>query len=520
MTNEIRGTRNDDEIFGTDEADIIYGREGNDLIEGQEGDDVLIGGVGWDTLIGGAGDDLLIDDDASSGSGYRGASMFGGEGDDTYDLTANDLDRSAAFSIIEEIGEGFDTIRFHGLRVEDLVITDFADSLRFNFYDQQGQKIASATFATEFIEPVDRIRDVHGGFDFFERYERIEFDDGTVLDATTGLPFNSLDGASGLVKGTRAGDDLYGDFDGIGGYGGDDTFHLGPATRASGGFGNDTFIVTRGADVDTRSSAAIYDEFGQGYDKVVFDGLLPGQVRLHTYEYRDTMYVSLAVPKDGDGRHEISIYDTTLETLFSRIERFEFADGTAWSTMSGFTARNVDGGVTSVGSGADDILNGTDRTDALAGRFGNDLINAGAGDDLLYGGHGDDQLFGGDGDDDLSGGGGNDILFGGAGDDRLDGGHGDDILVFEGAGSGSLIGGTGQDVFVIESGTGNIVIEDFRPGYDLIDLGELGGPKSYFELLAQSSEEDGSTTVSLDDGHTLCLQNVTMGTLSANDFVF
>jgi VCBS repeat-containing protein len=123
-----------------------------------------------------------------------------------------------------------------------------------------------------------------------------------------------------------------------------------------------------------------------------------------------------------------------------------------------------------VGTGGDDILFGTNRSDwmfglagddVLYGLGGNDWLFGGDGDDLLFGGEGNDRLFGGRGDDTLHGDDGNDWLFGGKGDDtlyggegndRLFGGRGDDIL-FGGAGNDRLYGGSGDDV--LDGGAGN-----------------------------------------------------------------
>jgi Ca2+-binding RTX toxin-like protein len=77
------------------------------------------------------------------------------------------------------------------------------------------------------------------------------------------------------------------------------------------------------------------------------------------------------------------------------------------------------GGITP-GSGAAEILAGTD---------GNDILRGGGGGDFIFGAAGDDFVFGGDGDDRLGGGDGNDFLIGGGGDDHMTGGPGTDIHV-------------------------------------------------------------------------------------------
>jgi Ca2+-binding RTX toxin-like protein len=79
-----------------------------------------------------------------------------------------------------------------------------------------------------------------------------------------------------------------------------------------------------------------------------------------------------------------------------------------------------------LGTSADDIIVGTDRTESLFGYAGNDqvlagggrdYVDAGEGADIVDGGAGNDFIYGGDGDDSLKGGSGNDLLLGGNGED-------------------------------------------------------------------------------------------------------
>jgi Ca2+-binding RTX toxin-like protein len=121
-----------------------------------------------------------------------------------------------------------------------------------------------------------------------------------------------------------------------------------------------------------------------------------------------------------------------------------------------------------IGTPADDLLNGTTIGDSLFGLQGNDVLAGLPGDDCLFGGigsdrlsgaegddrvlgddgkngvGGDDSLSGNDGNDLLSGGPGNDRLYGGRGADRLSGGRGKDRLS-AGEGRNVLRGGYGKD---------------------------------------------------------------------------
>ena len=121
-----------------------------------------------------------------------------------------------------------------------------------------------------------------------------------------------------------------------------------------------------------------------------------------------------------------------------------------------------------------DMISGAGGHDKIFGMAGNDDLNGGAGNDTLEGGSGNDNLNGGLGNDLMIGGGGNDTLAGGAGDDVLDGQTGDDIII-AGIGSDRLTGGGGNDRFVfLDKGEGKgTIINDFKPGQDVIDLSAL-----------------------------------------------
>jgi YD repeat-containing protein len=91
-----------------------------------------------------------------------------------------------------------------------------------------------------------------------------------------------------------------------------------------------------------------------------------------------------------------------------------------------------------LGTGGNDTLTGTQKSDiicgfggndTLIGKGGNDCIFGGAGNDTIRGNNGADNLFGGDDNDAIEGGGGNDLLDGGNGADNLDGGKNTDTCL-------------------------------------------------------------------------------------------
>lgn len=81
---------------------------------------------------------------------------------------------------------------------------------------------------------------------------------------------------------------------------------------------------------------------------------------------------------------------------------------------------------TIIGSGGNDILNGTPDDDVLCGLGGNDILIGYGGDDIFFGGSGRDHLIGGYGRDEMHGGPGPDLLIDTQGQSWEDGGQGVD----------------------------------------------------------------------------------------------
>ncbi|WP_199260816.1 calcium-binding protein [Paracoccus binzhouensis] len=75
-----------------------------------------------------------------------------------------------------------------------------------------------------------------------------------------------------------------------------------------------------------------------------------------------------------------------------------------------------------------------------------------------------------------------DMMQAGAGTTHLEGGAGDDILI-AGAEPLRMTGGNGADIFVVREVDGKIVITDFEPGVDRLDLSFLGMIRSTDQLV-------------------------------------
>lgn len=111
-------------------------------------------------------------------------------------------------------------------------------------------------------------------------------------------------------------------------------------------------------------------------------------------------------------------------------------------------------GLVLVGTGADEVLTGSDAGDQIDGAAGNDTLLGGRGLDLLDGGAGNDSLRGGSDADTLNG---------GAGDDQLDGDLGTDRLA----------GGAGNDRYILRHGV-DAVVEEAGGGRDTVVVSDMG----------------------------------------------
>jgi Ca2+-binding RTX toxin-like protein len=143
------------------------------------------------------------------------------------------------------------------------------------------------------------------------------------------------------------------------------------------------------------------------------------------------------------------------------------------------------------GSGAKNVIEGTDEDDRLAGGDAEDWIFGKKGHDWIVGGKGRDVIDAADGDDTIDGGADNDIIDGGAGNDTLRGGDGDDTV--EGNDDDDLIdGGQGNDN--ADGGDGNDVLRG-GPGDDVLAGGDGDDSLSGAQGNDSLSGNDGNDTI-------------------------
>ncbi len=512
-----------DRLLGASGSDLLHGRGGDDELRGEEGADLLLGGAGNDALYGGPGDDVLDGgpgDDWLSGGPGDDLFRFGpGDGRDrivNWDPEAGRLDQVALGAGIrpeavslERSGRDL-VLHLPGedrLTVQNYFLEDGASPARVDrFVFADGTVWDVETVKAKVLEPTegpdqitgyatdDVLRGL-GGSDWLyggggaDRLEggaggdRLHGETGadTLLGGEGadylhgGEGADVLDGGPGRdwLSGEDGDDDLQG---GVG----DDSLYGGPGNDVlEGGPGNDTLDGGPGNDVyrfgpgDGQDRIVNWDGGAGRTDEVVLDaGVRPEEVALER-SGRDLM---LRLPSGDRLRVQDYFWDDARGPF--RVDRFVFADGTAWDveTVKAKVLEPTEGPDRITGYGTDDVLRGLGGSDWLYGGDGADRLEGGAGrdyllgergDDLLDGGtdmdwlsgqEGDDRLLGGPGDDTLLGGPGNDVLEGGAGDDWLDGGPGDDVYRF---GPG---GGWDRIVSYDRSGADELRLDGVVPG--------------------------------------------------------
>jgi len=533
----LYGEAGNDTLLGGNDEDVLDGGEGSDYLSGSDGDDVLLGGDGNDTLYGGNNDD----------------SLTGGLGNDYVDGNTG----STAF--FYNLGDGNDTL------AGSSTLASYVNTLQFGEGILPDQVTASAS-GYDIILRLTATNETVTLKNFLLNsscwMDSIAFSDGTtwstaeILDKArlqVGTEGNdTLTGSDylrDLLYGGAGNDSLLGNqgYDTLYGEAGNDTLR--------GGGGNDTLYGGDGDDKVIGTDGNDYLAGESGNDTLWGDdSYIRGDDTLVGGAGNDTMYGGLGndlyIINLGDGNDYIEDSDTlsgvvdrvqfgvginpaevtaanvsgnlvlslgatgqtlTVKSFFSssyaKIERFEFSDGTVWSTqdvsarLTTTFAQGTAGAdaLTAAGSGAVHYY-GLAGSDSLTGGSGNDALQGGDEDDVLSGLAGNDILQGGAGADILADASGNNLLHGGTGSDQLTGGTGNEVLA-GGAGNDTLACGTGKSVILFNEGDGADMVSCADSNQD--NTLSIGGGAEYSDLHLEKSGDDLVLTLNAQDQITL-----------------
>jgi Ca2+-binding RTX toxin-like protein len=353
LNNVLIGNNADNVLAGMGGNDSLSGGAGNDMLNGGDGDDALTGGEGDDTLIGGANNDTVD----------------GGNGADTYSYDSGDGN-----DVISDAG-GIDKQSFDNLYYNSIGIFDV------EFRRENGGRYVDNDFDpnTSFATPEEgRDLELQGETDTQAQYQFFLDHPEAVDDPQQNIFGFTLQEFQDLVTQQQQRiDDLNANY-------------------------LQRFVLIEplppAPDVKATDYAALEPFVASGLieaDTVLFgDGLSPSDVTVRldpsgnflNFSWDQNDNIQVALPGDAD-------------LIGTGIERFQFIDGTVWSTAEAIRR----------------ATQGTVGNDVLFGSAGNDVLAGGAGNDFLFGGAGDDTyVFNlGDGVDHIQDSSGtNSLLFG------------------------------------------------------------------------------------------------------------
>lgn len=537
----VKATNGADEIIGNNYANTIYGQGGadeitdnggNDYIYAGSGDDILHTGAGSDVYYGGSGTDTLVIEGTSSTQ--RTVDLLHGYGQGG--TTAGD-----AYSSIENVV---------GSASDETIIGGSANN---EFWDNGGNDTLYGGYGNDTFHTGDGADDYYGGAGIDTLViEGITEDAGAIvlIDIDFGLGAFDGDTYSGIenVVGSNVDDIIIGnDADNIlwGNYGEDTLFGWTGTNQLYGGGGND-----RLASLD---SGDILDG-GSGRDTVAYvdpDATEAVTVDLETLTASggaaegDTL-ISIENVDGSYAEGNILLGSTDYNRLVSNA-RNDYVDGRGGDD---YIIVNEGGSDIFGGEGDDKIIidklgntvDGGDGIDSVDyfwatldtedGGYGGVTVNlsAGTASRVVDGNTETDQLSNIEnisatwGHDYLEGDAGDNVLVAQRGNDTLVGGLGNDTL------TGTSINGNFEpenDTFIFSHhGFGESdIVTDFEAGYDTLDLSDTEisswadlfniGDGDYMEQVNNNDVVIYSS--SLD---TITLQNVQIGDLSQDDFIF
>jgi Ca2+-binding RTX toxin-like protein len=311
-----KGTAGDDNLYGILYADTLDGKAGNDFLSGGDDSDTYLFGRGY-------GQDTIDDNQQSPLVASRDTVQFGE-------------------------GIGISDIAFtRDGRSNDLLISILGSTDTLTLKDQY-VVTETGPFGTQ----------------AFHQIEQFVWADGTVRnwsDISREVLAAAKTEGDDLIVGTHFEDVM------DGGAGND---------RLEGGSGGDTYLFDHGYGNDVIDDVWT-TALASGEDKVVFgSGILASDIHIERSATSSNDAVLTIAGSQDSLTLEGQFGYTTLNSWPNTIERFEFADGTAW-TNADLKAQYILQHQTA----GDDTLEGFETNDVIVGGAGNDILRGGDGSD-------------------------------------------------------------------------------------------------------------------------------------------
>ena len=568
---EIFGLGGNDTLNGGTGSDTIYGGSGNDTLNGEGGNDFLDGGSGTNTLTGGANMDTFAI--SYRGSQYTTITDFV-DGADKIDVSGwniSTIDQLLPY-MTEVAGDVYittewanfnsndnETLRINNIDLSDLTAADFifrtaTDSLTISvttsgdsdLFGGAGNDIITGTGGRETVNAGAGDDVINVGIDTnfirsgtgndtieiefrASQYTTIaDFDSGNdVIDLSSWgihsfdqmLPyltevagdvyfitewanFNSADNETLRINNTTISQLSASDF-----IFNTSTSPLTINITTSGdsdvfsGAGNDN--ITGGGGRETVNAGAGDDTINMGIDtNFIRSGTGNDTIEI---EFRGSQYTTIADFDDGTDIIDLSSWG--IHSFDQMLPYLTEVAGDVYFTTEWANFNSADNEILRINDITIGELSAADfvfRTSTVPL-----TINITT--------SGDSDVFGGAGNDDITGGGGRETVNAGAGDDTIN----------MGVDTNFIRTGSGSDTVEISfRGTQYTRIADFDSGNDVIDLSDWG-ISSFDQMLPYLTETGGDVYFITEwanfnsaDNETLRINDITIGELSAADFVF
>ncbi|RZJ46077.1 MAG: hypothetical protein EON86_00040 [Brevundimonas sp.] len=308
----------------------LVGSAFNDVLIGGAQNDTLEGGAGYDVLLGGAGNDIL-----AGGSGAANE-LYGGAGDDTYVLDAND-------TIVELAGGGVDTI------LSRINVINLAPNVENVVFTGAGSFTGNGNALANVITggAADDILRGGGGDDTLNGGSGVDTAD---YSRAASAVYARLDLQRALNDGDGGSDTFTSVEHLVGSAFNDVLVGSAGADRLDGGLGRDVLIGGAGDDIISG---------GQGVANEVYGGLGDDW---YIVDANDTI-----IERAGEGRDVVEVHIGRY-TLAANVEDMIYVGGY---------------GFTGVGNALDNAIYGGDYNDVLTGGGGNDRLDGGEGSDTV-----------------------------------------------------------------------------------------------------------------------------------------